>query len=645
MSTRCTPFGFFGGISLGEKRDRNQIKLKGKDTYVRVSKFDMDFLCSLSQDFLDDYNVRNELFYFPNNSLYVLGDKLRYTESRYINNRKQNTTSSIDNSYYVSLILDYSKRGAKIEELAALIVEEDVTVEEAKEFINQLIDEQIIISSIYPSITGEDYFSLLKSELNRGDLGMLLRDLDSFLQEINDNNSSKENIFLENYFNLYDFLHAKKINFNKKTLIQTDLIVNTQSNFLSESVFKKVDNALKVLNKLSVYEESENLKIFKSEFYKRYEDQEVPLSIVLDVESGIGYPPLRNEVYEISPLVDDFFAIKSNEKKNNGLSRKDYLLNSKLVECLKSNKEKIILKDEDLSGFVEKWDDLPSTFSVFINVLNENDLIKINEVGSITATSMLGRFSNVDEDVNEFVQGIIRKENELCNENELLVEIAHLPEKSVGNILSRPHLRDYEIPFLSLSSFPEENQITIDDIYISIKENHIFLRSKKTNKIISPRLASAHNFNENNLPFYLFLCDVQSQGVKDEMNFDWGNVYKLYDFFPRVVYDDVILSPRTWFFKSNELKKLKCKDTIDKWKNEFNIPNKLFIKEYDNELYIDFENELMLHLFLSEIKNKSQITLIENLFNEEKALVLSESGEKYTNEILISYYKDKMNGK
>ncbi|WP_316931256.1 lantibiotic dehydratase [Chryseobacterium sp. P1-3] len=123
------------------------------------------------------------------------------------------------------------------------------------------------------------------------------------------------------------------------------------------------------------------------------------------------------------------------------------------------------------------------------------------------------------------------KKEEKLNTDYILAEVIHLPEARIGNVIRRPTLRRYEIPFLAQSVLPEENQIPLEDLYISLLNDKIILRSKKLNKEVKPYLTNSHNYSSNPLPAYHFLCDLHSQNIRSNLYFDWGDLKKIYQFF------------------------------------------------------------------------------------------------------------------
>ena len=93
--------------------------------------------------------------------------------------------------------------------------------------------------------------------------------------------------------------------------------------------------------------------------------------------------------------------------------------------------------------------------------MNENQQEKLY-INNITgkAGRLLGRFCSEKSTIKDFVKQISDKELEL-NPNKILAEIIHLPESRIGNVIRRPQVRNYEIPYLANSTLEKENQISV----------------------------------------------------------------------------------------------------------------------------------------------------------------------------------------
>src|SRR5690606_14240889 len=215
------------------------------------------------------------------------------------------------------------------------------------------------------------------------------------------------------------------------------------------------------------------------------------------------------------------------------------------------------------------------------------------------------------------------------------------PQARIGNIILRPIIRKYEIPYVGLSGIDENHQIKTDDLYVSIKNGEIILRSKKLNKRIHPKLTTAHNFSHNSLPIYKFLCDLQGQNKAYIGVWDWGSLRSL-KHLPRVMYKNLILHKATWKIMEKDLEKLPKdkKDWLEffsSFQNTNKIPKRVVIKQGDNDLLIDFEERIGLDLFVEYVKKYKQIQIEEFLFTNNNCVVRDKNDAPFTNEIIIPF--------
>jgi thiopeptide-type bacteriocin biosynthesis protein len=186
-----------------------------------------------------------------------------------------------------------------------------------------------------------------------------------------------------------------------------------------------------------------------------------------------------------------------------------------------------------------------------------------------------------------------------------------------------------------------ENQIQLQDLMISLRDDKIILRSKRLNKEVIPRLSTAHNYSFNALPVYRFLCDLQTQYFgKSGIGFNWGALSGQYSFLPRAEFKNVVISRAKWQLKKEDFNILfnaKQIDTLkeaNKWRTLLNMPQFIVLVDNDNELLINFGDQLSVNMFVSTIKNRDRVTIEEYLFDVNDLLVKDANGNGYTNEFI-----------
>jgi hypothetical protein len=653
IHTRCTPFGLFAGnTTLGDiTNDNSCICLSSTEQLKKQVRIDSGFLYALSKYLTSVNDVRYRLKIFSNNTLYKIGDNFRYIETIIENKQLNFIINSLESDEYLEKVILFCKDGVYLQDIFNLLKNDGFEDEDIKTYAYELLDNHVLFSEIELSSIEiqplNRLISLIK-ENAAGSVDSLIKDMEEIARFINNYENNKKN----NYRTTYEeFINSNSLvkQYAASNLIQLDLQIVSNKNHVSENIVNSVLKGIDVLNKLSVYQENKNLELFKSHFLERYEYNEVPLLKVLDTELGLGFPVATTKLQ--SPLIDDIkFVRTENESYEIRWNRINTFLTKKTGDFfLNSDKNEIELTDNDLNEFEPSDNYLPDTLSALVEIYKTDEEEKIYLPGlSSPAANYFGRFASYDSDIEGYIkEKLYKKENEYIGDETLFAEISHFPDGRIGNILLRPSFTEYEIPLVAASLLPPEKQIKLDDLVVSIRNNEIVLRSLRLNKRIIPRLSTAHNYNRyENLSIYKFLCSIYNQNKKERLGIDWG-VLASFPFLPRIVYKNLILSKAMWRLDSKTLKPfynisdVELIKMISGWKSQYKIPSNVVLRDFDNKLYINFDNITLVKLFLHTVKNRTEFTLEEFIFSDSNGFVFDERGKMFTNEFVFSFYKNK----
>jgi hypothetical protein len=647
-STRCTPFGLFAGCSMAPISENEQgIVLSPIDKYCRCTRLDMQYLCALIRHLENNPEIRSLLRFYPNDSIYSIAGQLRYVEYHYKNTRRTHQIASIEQNEYIATILEAAKKGLKPLELARLIMDDDIDIGDALGFINEVIDNQVLKSELDPAVVGEDVLSVLISKLQQigeNDIVNKLIEIKVMLTDI-------DNMPLGDSRNMYDdiveVVKSIGVGYEDKFLFQTDMYKPIELGGISKDVVEEVNECLTFLSRINDTYQNNNIQTFKQDFLERYEYEEVPLAMVLDGEIGIGYPS-KNGGNDINFLVDDLILpVRQSAAIHIPASPVDLVLLKKYVKAIKNGDNVIYIEDRDFP-VKNQYPEVayPNTCSAMCSIMKNKEnkaMIYLKSAGQGGA-NLLGRFCHINTNIAELVKATADFES-YCEPESVIVEISHLPESRIGNISSRPVFRDGTLHYLSNTDSTVRQSLDISDLMLSIKNDRLFLRSKQLNKEIIPRLTCAHNFSMTPIPIYRFLCDMQSQDISVSFFLRWGEVFKIFDYVPRIQYKNIILSRQRWTISHDEIKdsnKLSDVELLLFFKNiihKHNLVSHVVIPEGDNEIYIDLTDIKCLKLLLDIVKNKTSFDLYEYLFSEYDSVVLSRQSDHYVNEVIIIFHK------
>ncbi|WP_114936605.1 lantibiotic dehydratase [Mucilaginibacter endophyticus] len=655
MHSRCTPFGLFAGC--GAAAWGNSFLIANQEL-KRSTRLDMQFTCALVRHLEQTEFIRPYLKYYPNTSLYHDGNKLRYVEYFFAGKKRVHQLCEVEFDEYIERLISCADKGITLEELMAVFDDDEQTQGDIRAFANELIDGQLLVSELEPSVTGGELLESTLRTLVRlqrdhpddrlQDIVTLLLDVQRRLQDLDLGNGNEK----ERYLDIAARLDAFNVPYDLGKLFQTDSfrdIGNTAAEEHKKSVLQQsLLRAVEVLRVVTPPFEESDLGTFKKLFFARYEYQEVPLLEALDNEWGIGYGAHTNHTGNADPFLESLNSQhKRSETRDIKWDRYQSFLFRLLLKARAGDQYTVTLSEADVKGLEDPAATLPATLALtFSYVMDSADdyTLLIKHISGPSANHMLGRFAAVDDNIRRIAVEVAETEKEYYGPS-LIAVLSHLPESRTGNVLVKPMMRDLEIAYLSNKSHFRDKQIALSDLYLSIRNDKLYLRSRSLNQEIIPRIDNAHNFRHKALPLYHFLGDLQFQGSKNGLYFHWGALAGEFKFLPRVEIGRVIVFRATW-----QLSKIDFEDIypllnadpggdegrrrIFDWRTKYRLPALVLLIEADNELLINFEDEFSLRVFGTMLKNRESVVLKEFLFDDGRAAVRNEKGEAFTNEMI-----------
>jgi thiopeptide-type bacteriocin biosynthesis protein len=642
MSTRCTPYGLFAGCARGQVAGHTAIAF-AEQPLAQQSRLDMNYVSELVRQLVAEPALREQLSYYPNNSLYQVADKYRYVECQLQNKRRHYTLTSVGHTPYLAALLDAAQAGAPFAQLVAAIqaAEPTATAEEAGAYVHQLVDAQVLVSELEPTITGPVYLQSLPDRLRDKASPAQVQLLTHILQLLKQG-------AVDSFRQVHAVLGASFGQFSSKDLIQTDLFFQTTENQLKSTVADTIAQQVSELYRLATKNSPPDLANFSKSFSERFEEQEVPLLLALDSESGVGYGATELGSGDYLPALEGIRPRAKAKTKGTTLKRNTPLVHELYHRALRQGgQQAVVLTEADLATLEQHADlaaSTPPSLYAFGSLLAASPQaadagefqFALSSCGGPSAANLLGRFCYGDAHLLAQVQATLQQ-TEPDTEDVVYAELVHLPESRVGNILMRPILRAYEIPFLSPGAVPADHQITVQDLLVSVRQGQVILRSRRLNKRVIPRLSTAHNYTTG-LPIYRFLCDLQKDGLYTGVSWHW-DMLNDQPFLPRIEYKNIIISKATWCIRREQLATASLAAAspdaqLQAYLAEQRLPRYFCLAEHDNELLIDSEQPAARQLVLQQLEKKGQVRLTEFLASAEQGVV-QQAGHAFANELLL----------
>jgi lantibiotic biosynthesis protein len=650
-ASRPTPFGLFAGCSFGEMGERSCLELEKRRHYRRHTRLDMDYLTALVRALETEASIRRRLSFRPNSSLYRAGGRVRYAESRLDGTLRSYHLVAVDDSVELEATLARASAGATPDELAATLVGDEISVDEAKEFIDELIDAQVLVSDVQPALTGpEPVPALIEAMAEHEETAEPARALRVALDALEQLDRQGLGAPPTEYRRVESLFEDQPAKPESSRLFQLDLTKPARAT-LGRAVVDEIARALELVAKLTPRVPDDPLDRFRAAFRERYEDREVPLVEALDEEIGIGFDV--SQAAESAPLLAGL-KLGSWNGAGPAWEERHRILLHLVGQALRDGRRELELSPSEIDALAPAQQPrLPDALEVMATVAaaSQDELdrgrfrVLLRGASGAPGAGLLARFCHAGGALRARVEEHLRLE-EAQRPDAVFAEIVHLPEGRVGNILLRPVLRSYEIPFLGRSGAPPEAQLPVTDLLVSVVRDNVaseaaerlVLRSRRLGCEVLPRLTSAHKYSRSSLGVYRFLCELQRQGTVQVLTWDWHPLEAL-PFLPRVCSGRTVLARARWNLERRDLERFSDRaEAFREWCREAGLPRWIVLAHEDQELVTDLGNPLSVEALLHHLRRREQATLVE-LFPSPDELCAHGPEGRFTHEIVIPFIR------
>jgi class I lanthipeptide synthase len=653
MAGRATPFGLFAGHSVGLVGERTQLEVAPLDGVARHTRLDLGYLDALQEALARDPAIREELTFRPNSSLYRLGDRVRYVEVRVDGDkRRTHHVVGVRSTRHLDAALARAALGARPPELAGALVASGASEEGARRFVAELIDAQVLVSDLELAVTGREPLAALIEQLRSlpaaseavGQLEAVADDLAALDRSGLGSPSA-------HYRDLARRLEGLPAQPELPRLVQVDLLKPAARPTLGKAVIDEIARGIELLHRSAVRSaEPTELERFRDAFAARYEEREVRLLEVLDPEQGLGWGG-AGELSDGGPLLRGL-PFPSEPKETARWGARERLLLRKLGDALRSGADEIVLDRAEVDALAAAGEPkpLPDALAALAVVAarSQADLdagrfrVLLPGADGPSGATLLGRFCHGDPELSRHVREHLAAE-ELHAPDAIYAELVHLPEGRLGNVLCRPVLRDYELPYLGRSEAPPERQISADDLTISVRDGRIELRSIALGKRVIPRLTSAHNYRAHGRGLYRFLCLLQDEGRQVGLGFEWAALADS-PFLPRVVSGRLVLAKARWRLDKLDLAELRGRDreqrreAVQELRARRGLPELVALADSDNVLPVDLDNPLSVDAFAAAIAGRDEAIVVEQFPGPDELCAEGPEG-RFVHELVVPFVR------
>ena len=652
--------GLLGGFSQGETTGSREtrLRLRERAQYRRHSRLEIEFLCTLAEALGSTAALQEELSYRCNDTLHIGATQVRCGVRGREGGQRSYRLLATERTDYLVATLERARAGARRQELVAALVAMDAEIapEEAAGYVAALVEAQLLVADLAPPVTGREPHAALGETLDghaatqavAAELRAVaarLGAIDAALHGKGWQAAPAEAEALSQGLMTLAAHAGLPPSPAARPWIRVDLVKPAEDLRLGRGPIEEMRRGVELLRRLGPAPSEDGLGRFRERFVMRYGDEEVPLLAVLDEEAGIGFEAPEASEAGGEPLLAglQFTSSGTAAAQAQRFTPRHAFLLEKVSGAL-GRGERVMELGEPERGDLARLGTgnplpLPSAFAVLARLAASSEealaagrfQVYLEEVSGPSGTRGLGRLCHADQALLAAVERHLRAE-EASRPEAIFAEVVHLPNDGANDgpgglaagHMVRPLLRDYEIPLLGASGAPPVRQIALADLYVSVLDERVVLRSRRLGREVLPRLTAgqggAAGTAAGHLGIYRFLCALEQQGVAGTLSFDWGPLAAM-PFLPRVVSGRLVLARARWRVDGARQRALFARSPAERYRAvqalraKRALPRHVGLVEAGGELLVDLDNALSVESLAERLRHSSRaggvVTLVE----------------------------------
>lgn len=618
---RSTPFGMFSTVTTGRIADATDFDQIAKAPLVRNIHYDSAIEEQLRAALATIPAVKQKLSFSTNSSLHDIAGAFYFIEQKRMPQRAGYLLSKLEKNDALASAVDLARPGILLKELAANIaVAHEVDLADARAYVDQLVDMQVLLPDLRLPVSGGSRMLGLHDQLHALGEAAHTAPLAALLTRLREQADGGADNLVDGYRQAYALLRERGVDCtDRDTVFQVDC----RRDFPATLGASAVDDILASAYAMARFmqEPPNDLAEHKRRFQERFADREVPLDLALHSEFGLPFPMQKQGVADLLDGLHVGVAQTHGLQQHNlGRSR---VLSACLERALRAGENVVHLTEADVDAVAaangNKFhvaEGMYAQATLYEGAGGGDPAFRLHMIAGRSGGEMLGRFTSIDDVLLDNVRAMFRRQQEQDGER-IYAEVVHRNGGRVDNVGSRPNLREYDIVYMGDSSLDADHQIPVSDLMLSMVDGQYRLRSIRLDKEIVPRMSNAHAFTYGTLGVYHFLCALQYQNHPSGMKFDWPAAFSAIKRLPRVCYRDSVWSGAMWRLDEDDLaalgRAIAHPGQLRQWRQSLGLPRFVTLDVFDNSLPIDFDNPVLVAMLLEEIGEARTATLTESI--------------------------------